>query len=162
MNNKAKEHWIRKSSSTCQHKDSNFEESAVPRTDRESRFRTLSEGLFTRSHISGSIVEWDWLCYSKTPGKFYFFYCKLFGTDQNSFITGFNDWKHASEYIGSHERSPNDNNSIRIFPQRSTKKDRMDAKSPEVFESEFKHMKNVLHKVINVAKFLATYGLAFS
>ena len=34
INNEAKEHWIRKGSSTCQHKDlKSFEESAVPRTD---------------------------------------------------------------------------------------------------------------------------------
>ena len=43
MNNEAKEHWIRKGSITCQHKNLSFEESAVPRTDRESRFRTCSE-----------------------------------------------------------------------------------------------------------------------
>ena len=33
MNYEAKEHWIRKGSSTCQHKDLNFEEPAVPRTE---------------------------------------------------------------------------------------------------------------------------------
>ena len=49
----------------------------------------------------------DWLCYSNTQGKVYCFYCKLFGTGQNSFIKGFNDCNHVSEYIGSHERSPN-------------------------------------------------------
>ena len=35
INNKAKKHWIRKGSSTCQHKESNFKESPVHRTDRE-------------------------------------------------------------------------------------------------------------------------------
>ena len=57
--------------------------------------------------------------------------------------------------------SPNNSNYIRIFLQRSTKKDRIDAKSLEVFESEFKYMKNVLHRVVNVVKFPATRGLAF-
>ena len=129
INNEAKEHWIRKGSSTCQYKDLSFEESAVPRTDRESGFGTFSEGLFTRSHVSGSIVERDWLYHSKTQVKVYCFYCKLFGTCQISFIKGFDDWKHASEYIGSHERSSNHSNSIRIFLQRSNKKDRIDTKS---------------------------------
>ena len=45
---------------------------------------------------------------------------------------------------GSHERSSNHSNSIRIFLQRSTKKARIDVKSLEVFENEFKYMKNVL------------------
>ena len=103
MNNEAKDHWIRKGSSTCQLKDLSFEALVVPQTDRESGFRTFSGGLFTCSHVSGSIAEWDWHCYSKTQGKVYCFYCKLFGTCQNSFITGFNDWKHASEYIDSHQ-----------------------------------------------------------
>ena len=37
----------------------------------------------------------------------------------------------------------------------------LDAQSLELFESEFKYMKNVLHKVVNVVKFLATRGLVF-
>ena len=40
--------------------------------------------------------------------------------------------------------------SIKIFLQRSLK----------IFESEFKYMKNVLHRVVNVVKFLATCDLA--
>ena len=32
-NNEANGHWIRNGSSTCQHKDSSFEESAVSQTD---------------------------------------------------------------------------------------------------------------------------------
>ena len=40
--------------------------------------------------------------------------------------------------------------SIKIFLQRSL----------EIFESEFKYMKNVLHRVVNVVKFLATCDLA--
>ena len=41
-----KKHWIRKSSSTCQHKNLSFDESAVLGTYRVSGFRTCSEGLF--------------------------------------------------------------------------------------------------------------------
>ena len=40
--------------------------------------------------------------------------------------------------------------SIQIFLQRSL----------EIFENEFKYMKNVLHRVVNVVKFLATCDLA--
>ena len=79
----------------------------------------------------------------KDPRESLLFLFQVFGTGQNSFITGFNDWKHTSEYIGSHERSSNHCSSIRIFLQGSTKKDRTDAKFLEVFESEFKYMKNV-------------------
>ena len=63
MNSEAKEHRTRKGLSACQHKDLSFEESAVSRTDSEFGCRTFSKGLFTRSHVSGSIVERDWLCY---------------------------------------------------------------------------------------------------
>ena len=97
----------------------------------------------------------------KGPRKSLLFYCKLFGTVQNSFITGVNDWKHASEYIYSHEWSPNHSCSINIFFQSSTKKDRIDTQSPEMFENKFKYTKNVLHRVVNVVKFLATRCLAF-
>ena len=57
MNDEAEEYWIRKGSSACQHKDLSFEESAVSGTDAHSGFRIFTEGLFTRSHVSGSIVE---------------------------------------------------------------------------------------------------------
>ena len=57
-------------------------------------FRTCSEGLFTCSHVSGSIAL-------------------LFGTGQSSFITSFNDWRD----IGSHEMSRNHGSPIRIFVQ---------------------------------------------
>ena len=137
-----------------------FKEPAVPRRDRESGFRTCSEGLFIHIHVSDSIVERDCLCYSKTQGKFYCFYRALFGAGQNSFMIGFNDWKYASEYIGSHERSPNNSSSIKIFLQRLTKKNQIDAQLLEVFASEFKYMKNVLYRVANIVKFLATHGLA--
>ena len=42
MNIEAKEHWIRKGSSTCQHNDLRFVELAVPHTDRESNKRINS------------------------------------------------------------------------------------------------------------------------
>ena len=71
-------------------------------------------------------------------------------------MTGFNAWKHASEYIGSQERSPSHSSSIEILLQRSTKKDQIDAQSIEVFENEFKYMKNVLYRVVNIVQFLAT------
>ena len=149
-----------KGSSTCQHKDLRFGESAVPRTDRESRFWTCYEGLVPCSHVSGSIVEGDWLCYSRNQGKVYCVCYKLFGTGQNSFITGFKDWKHASVYIGSHERSPNYSSSIKTFLQISTKKHRLDAVT-WIFERKFKYMKNVLNRVVNVITFFATRNLAF-
>ena len=38
VNDEAKKHCISEGSSTCKHKDLSFGESAVPRTDRESRF----------------------------------------------------------------------------------------------------------------------------
>ena len=87
--------------------------------------------------------------------------CKLFGTAQNSFLIGFNGWKHVSEYIGYHERSLNHSSSLKISLQGSTQKDRVNAQPIEMFESKFKYMKNVLHRVVNVVKFLATRGLAF-
>ena len=69
MNNEAKEPCIRKVSSICQHKDLSFEEYTVPRTDGESGLRTYSEGLFIRSHVSGTIVERDWLFFERPKGK---------------------------------------------------------------------------------------------
>ena len=90
--------------------------------------------LVTLSRETGFVIP-------RPKGNFAVF--KLFGTGQNSFITCFNDWKYGDEYNCSQERSPNHNIFIKIFLQRSTKKYRIAAQSLEVFESDFKYMKNV-------------------
>ena len=64
---------------------------------------------------------------------------QVFRTGENRFVTGFSDWKRASKYYGSHESSSNHSISIKIFLQRSTKIDRIDQQSLEVFKSGFKY-----------------------
>ena len=61
--------------------------------------------LFTRLQ-NGQLKKREWLMYSNSKGSFYCVPCKLFHSDEteNSFIHGFNDWKHISR-LSQHERS---------------------------------------------------------
>ena len=64
------------------------------------RTRHCTKLLFTRTHsLSGEKLDVSWLCYSKTTGRIYCFVCKLMSINTSSFITSFNDWKHARKSI---------------------------------------------------------------
>ena len=113
VNNEAKEHWIRKGSSTCKHKDLSFEESAVPRTDREPEFRTSSKDYLLAVTFLVLLSNETSFVTERPKGKSTFL-LQVIWNSQNSFITSFNEWKYAGEYIDFHERTPNRSSSIKI------------------------------------------------
>ena len=62
------------------------------------------EGSYTRTQRFWSHCRAGLALLFKDPRESRLFLLQDFRTSQNRFITGFNDWKHASKYIGSHER----------------------------------------------------------
>lgn len=56
---------------------------------------------------NGEKVIRPWVIYSKKIDAVFCFSCRLFPNSKNktSFTDGFNDWKHLSERIKSHESS---------------------------------------------------------
>jgi len=85
----------------------------------------------------------------------------LFGNDtQFDSNEGFNDWKNASERLTSHEQSKEHNTNILNFMSRQKLTGRIDQELIEQIENETKYWKEVLIRVIETIKFLASRGLA--
>jgi hypothetical protein len=77
MSKERRDWWIERGSKDCQHKDSDFKESAGS-SKSETFVRHCSKAYFTRVHsLTGEKIERTWLCYSPTTGCLYCFACKL-------------------------------------------------------------------------------------
>ena len=70
--------------------------------------------MHVRKLVNGGIVRGDWLNYSPSTDKVFYYRCKLFGYNAdsssefgNQFTTGFDDWKNESLLIIRHEKSKN-------------------------------------------------------
>jgi hypothetical protein len=74
-----------------------------------SQNRFLSDILFDRKMYYDDIITRKWLLYSESVGRVFCFPCKLFPFYiklKSSFSkSGFNDRKHADEFLSSHENS---------------------------------------------------------
>ena len=99
--------------------------------------------LFTHSYVSGYIFKWDWLCYSTTQGKVYFFIASYLEQVkkalQQVLMTGniVNILALMKDYCIS----------IKISLQRSTIKDQINVQSFEVqsaYNGHFFHHENMV------------------
>lgn len=70
--------------------------------------RHFSKVHFQRVMLNGEIYKRRWLVYSQSTDKIYCFCYKLFCQIRNSNLSKkeFNNWKHLSERLKSHETSP--------------------------------------------------------
>ena len=62
---------------------------------------------FNRLLPNGETVQRERLVHSEITNQLHYFVCKLFDnrTQSNSFINGFNDWKHVGDRLKEHETS---------------------------------------------------------
>lgn len=91
--------------------------------------------------------------YSNTSGKVYCIPCKLFGTANNPFSAGFNDWKH-SEKISDHENSALHKKNTSIIVNRSIEKwEYFKHYSIISTEKNSNYWKNILERIVEVIKF---------
>jgi len=69
--------------------------------------RSFSEKYYYKTMSNGEKVVRPWLIYSTKMNVVFCFSCRLFPNPKNktSFTDGFNDWKHLSERIKSHDSS---------------------------------------------------------
>ena len=102
------------------------------------------------------------MIYSPSQGKVYCFACRLFSNVDTAFTqSGFNDWKHASDLISSHECSTEHRNCTLIYSTRHRETGLINSELIRQFQQEQSYWRQVLERMIAVIKFLATRGLAF-
>ncbi|XP_035213537.1 zinc finger MYM-type protein 5-like [Stegodyphus dumicola] len=63
----------------------------------KSQSKYATKMIFYRRLQNGKQQKRNWLLYSNTSGKVYCIPCKLFGSANNPFSAGFNDWKHSEK-----------------------------------------------------------------
>ncbi|GBP80908.1 Zinc finger MYM-type protein 5 [Eumeta japonica] len=70
--------------------------------------RHFSNSHFHKVMPNGEIFKRRWLAYSKSADKVYCFCCRLLNTNPNTNLgkEGFDDWRHLSTRLKTHETSP--------------------------------------------------------
>lgn len=80
--------------------------SSIDKTERQ-----FSNSLYSRKLSNGEFIDRQWLVYSVSSDRVYFFCCKLFPSHATNLrisslaTVGLRDWKHISERLKTHEIS---------------------------------------------------------
>lgn len=127
--------------------------------------RKFTEFHFFRVLPNGKRVERDWLIYSPSAEAAFCFICRLFGELHEKAspfaLAGFNDYKHASRSYSAHEESKEHIQNSVTFNLRIKHEYSLDDAFTNTTGNEMTYWKNVLLRVVEVIKFLASRGLAF-
>jgi len=86
--------------------------------------------------------------------------CLLFSRITNVFTSSLNDWKNSYE-VNKHETSFDHHINVKKFISRSTVLDKIDTALHQQYLSQCEYWKSVLHRIVNVVKFLVIRGLVF-
>lgn len=153
-----KSRYCEKDLTFFQNKNSDFNSSVRKYKDQNRFFNTKH---FTRTLNNGEKCERKWLLYSQSTGSVYCYTCKLFGVDHdNSFVTGFSNWKKIN-LISAHENSSEHKQNMLTWIERMRVAEGIDVHLMTVMESEIKYWTEILKSVVAVIKFIAERGLAF-
>lgn len=124
--------------------------------------RQFSTHYLKRTLTNGSTIDRDWLLYSPSRKSILCFVCCLFGTPNEPFnSSGFNDWKHTSRAIHSHELSKNHLLNDITYKQRMKHENSIDESFENTDQNEMIYWRKVLLRIVEVIKFLGSRGLAF-
>lgn len=116
--------------------------------------------------LNGETYKRRWLVYSQSTDKIYCFCCKLFCQIHNSNLSkeGFNDWKHLSERLKSHETSPDHLRSIENWIEVSKRLKSLsgvDKHLQRQINDEKMRWVSILERLIQIVLFLSGHNLSF-
>ena len=99
--NDMRQYSIQPGSNGCQHKESDFQKSAITHGSQNRFCRsTVFATLYSRT---GKKFKRNWLCYSKLTERVYCFICKLMFDKVSKLTSDFNHWKKAREALVNQE-----------------------------------------------------------
>ncbi|XP_025424288.1 zinc finger MYM-type protein 1-like [Sipha flava] len=110
---------------------------------------------------NGENVSRKWLVYSISKFVLFCAPCKLFGCSTQLGDAGFNDWKNGHLVISRHENSLAHKNNTLSFITLQSDVGRIDTQLATQVTDEINYWKAVLHRVVEVIKFLGAKGLSF-
>ncbi|CAG5021481.1 unnamed protein product [Parnassius apollo] len=152
----------KKNPGLCSNKDKDFSKSArIYQEGDKQKVRTLNKSLFQLKLQNNEIVEREWLSYSPSTGRIYCFVCRLFSSEKDQFtFYGFNDWKHP-ERITEHEQSKAHKQTLTIYSKRRRETGSLENALTIQQKNEKNYWIQVLRRITDTIKFLASRGLAF-
>lgn len=121
--------------------------------------RHLTKAMFLKPLANGEIINRNWLVYSESTGKVFCGPCKLFNGKTTFANQGFNDWKHF-HMIAEHENSLEHRECVSKYCTRERIEGRVDTEIAKQYNEEVEYWRNVLRRVSETIKFLASRGLA--
>lgn len=138
------------------------EELDFSRSERQykNQKRFLSKNMFEKKLVNGENVKRSWLVYSESTGHVFCGPCKLYGGTSVFAQSGFNDWKN-SNLITDHDNSPDHRKCLGQYVCRGKLLQRLDTQIVKQYNEEITYWRNVLLRVIETIKFLASRGLPF-
>ncbi|XP_001943532.2 zinc finger MYM-type protein 1-like [Acyrthosiphon pisum] len=128
--------------------------------------RSFSEKYYYKTMSNGEKVVRPWLIYSTKMNVVFCFSCRLFPNSKNktSFTDGFNDWKHLSERIKSHDSSIYHKKSNQEWLELSWRIDSgttLDCELQKEIQTEKGRWRTVLKRIIACIIYLAQQNDAF-
>ncbi|CAN7997255.1 unnamed protein product, partial [Ixodes pacificus] len=116
---------------------------------------------FQDRHLeNGEVLKRRWLCYSKYSNRAFCLCCKLYDVNpKSSLATAIsNDWRHMSQILISHEKSPRHFLSYQTWTEASLRLRRgecIDKEHKLMTTQERERWKSVLERLIQIALFLS-------
>ena len=117
--------------------------------------------FFEKQLKNGETYNRSNLIYSPSTGRIFCYPCMLYSKVTSAFTKGYDDWKHAINYIHDHENSDHHRDAMLAMASYSDSKCRIDKQLALEQEREREQWKAVMRRVISVVKFLAERGLPF-
>ncbi len=115
---------------------------------------------------NGEYVSRAWLTYSVLKDVIFCFCCRLFsniGTSLSS-GTGYSDWKHMSQLLSEHEKSPGHMKAFQSWMECSKRLrlgKTIDCENQRVIRNEVERWKEVFKRIVLMIEFLGSQNLAF-
>ncbi len=126
--------------------------------------RSCHHQYFKKTLVSGEKMARSWLIYSMKNNSLFCFCCKLFSKRNiNLTSAGMANWKHASDYLTSHENSPEHLNCMKAWKELSVRLKSgktIDKLEMALLEAERVRWRAVLTRLAAIVQSLAVRNLA--
>lgn len=128
--------------------------------------RHFSVTHFERVMPNGETFKRKWLVYSKSADKVYCFCCRLFNTNPHSNLgkEGFDDWRHLSTRLKTHETSSDHRRAMNSWIEASIRLKNftgIDKHLQKQIEDEKSRWAAILERMMSIVFFLAGNNLSF-
>lgn len=131
--------------------------------------RSFSSKYYIQILANGEKIKREWLCYSKKNDAVHCFCCLIFGVkyERSGLCSrkGYNDWKHLSQAIQTHEKSSTHLDSFNNWKEhleRSSTGTTVEICLETQLSDERKRLKLVFERFVAITMYLARQNLAFT